>query len=147
MERQFVFAGLLLLGVLYALLRGGAPERWAAAFYILAYGASIAAKYHDVIRHSTFDWSVFLVDAVLAMGLVGLSLKANRYWTLWVASFQIVALTAHLVKMLVPEVVYPAYEITLLIWSYAAIPVLVIAARRHRIRIRHFGNDVSWSPA
>jgi hypothetical protein len=145
MERALIFAALQILACLYALGKGGAPERWAAVSYAAAFAASIAATLFANSFYSTLEWGVFAVDLLLAAALLLLALHANRYWTLWAASFQIVAICAHLAKMLVPEILAPAYAAVLIIWSYAAIPLLMIGTMRHQSRLIRYGSDANWS--
>lgn len=144
--RPFIFAGLLLLATLFALVRGGGPERWAAAAYLSAYTATV---WLTVDKHSAFhriEWGVFATDLALMVVLMILALQSNRMWTLWAASFQLVGVSAHLAKLMIPEILAGAYAATLMIWSYAVIPVLLLATLRHRRRIAAYGTDPAWSP-
>ena len=146
MERALLFTGLLLLASAYALVRGGKPERYAAFMYLIAFVASaLSAQFGRELYH-TINWGIVAIDIALALSLGGLALRANRFWTIWATSIQIVAIFAHLAKLLVPEIAAMAYEITLLVWSYAAIPVLMTATYRHNERIRQNGAELSWSP-
>ncbi len=146
MEHALVFAALLALSVLYALARGGAPERLAALAYLAAYVATLAIALHKHDAFHSMEWGVLSVDLVLAAALLALALRANRYWTLWAASIQIVGIAAHLAKLLVPEILAPAYAVTLIVWSYAAIPLLIGGSLRHRQRLSNGGFDTGWSP-
>jgi len=146
MERALLFSGLLLLASVYALARGGKPERYAAAMYIAAFIASALSAQIAQALYQKFNWGIVAIDFALAVSLGALALQANRYWTIWATSIQIVAIIAHLVKLLVPEIAATAYEITLLVWSYASIPVLAIATYRHRARVRLNGEEPNWSP-
>lgn len=146
MTRALIFSGLLFLVSFYAIARGGKPERYAAYLYLAAFAASaLSAQWGAELYHS-INWGIFVIDLILAVSLGTLALHANRYWTLWASSIQIVGVLAHLAKMLVPEIAATAYEVTLLVWSYAAMPVLVAATYRHRRRILSQGIDLEWSP-
>lgn len=146
MERALIFTGLLLLAIVYALVRGDKPERYAALMYMIAFAASaLSAQLGSDLYHA-INWGIVAIDIALAVSLGALALRANRYWTLWATSIQIVAIFAHLAKLLVPEIAAMAYEITLLVWSYAAIPVLMIATYRHHERVRQNGPELNWSP-
>lgn len=147
MERALIFAAAFTFAALFALVRGGAPERWAAALYTAAYAVTIALALFKSSSFQTIEWGIFAVDIALMVSLVILALIANRYWTLWAASLQVVGILAHLAKLMVPEILAPAYAATLLIWSYAAVPLLITGTIRHRKRISHYGSDASWTPA
>lgn len=145
MARALIFSGLLLAVCIYAMVRGGKPERYAALMYLAAFFASaLSAQFGNRLYHS-INWGIFAIDLILAVALSVLALHANRYWTIWASSIQLVAILAHLAKMLVPEIAAAAYQITLLVWSYAAMPLLVAATSRHRQRLRLYGTDLAWS--
>lgn len=146
MERALAFAVLFALTVLYALLRGGTPERLAALAYLLAYLAGVALTANRSDAFQSVELGILMTDAALAAALVIIATRANRYWTIWAASLQTVALTGHLAKFVVPEILAPAYAVTLIVWSYAAIPVLAIATLRHQQRMSARGQDLAWTP-
>jgi len=127
------------------MVRGGAPERLAASAYVMAYCAGV---WLTMYKHHAFyhmEWGVLATDLGLALALGALALKANRLWTLWAVSFQIVSISGHFAKLLIPETIAPAYGIILGVWSYAAIALLIAATARHRSRINRFGSDPGWS--
>ena len=145
MARALIFSGLLLLASFYAIARGGKPERYAAFMYLAAFVASVlSAQFGSELYHS-INWGIAAADLTLAVSLGALALHANRYWTIWASSIQIVAILAHLAKLMVPEIAATAYEITLLVWSYAVIPLLTVATYRHRQRLKSTGEDLEWS--
>jgi hypothetical protein len=143
--RPLVFAALFFASALYALTRGGAPERWAASAYLSAYAVTVLLTLHKHHAYHGIEWGVFATDLGLAIALGGLALQANRMWTIWAVSFQLVGVTTHLVKLVVPELLAPAYALTLMGWSYAMIPLLLCATMRHRQRLRTYGSDRGWS--
>lgn len=143
--RPLIFAALFLASVLYALTRGGAPEKWAAVAYISAYGATLIFAAHKHNAFSQIEWGVFATDLGLAVALGVLAVQANRMWTIWAVSFQLVGVMTHLVKLAMPEILAPAYALTLMAWSYAMIPLLFCATIRHRQRLRAYGSDRGWA--
>jgi len=146
MERALLFTGLLFLASAYALVRGGKPERYAALMYLTAFTASALSVEIGPTPYQKFNWGIVAIDIALAVSLGALALRANRYWTIWATSIQLVAIFAHLAKLLVPEIAAMAYEITLLVWSYASIPILAIATHRHQQRVQRGGPELHWSP-
>jgi hypothetical protein len=145
MKRAILFAVLFASASLYALVRGGAPERVAAVGYLAAYIGSFLLVTSGASQFQSTEWALFLVDAILAALLVILALHANRYWTIWAASLQIVSLSAHVADFVVPEIAAPAYALTLIVWSYLALPILLVGTTRHQKRKTHYGDDPSWS--
>lgn len=145
MERAIAFALALALVSAYALIKGGAPERYAAALYCTAYVLSIAATQVSPDYYASVEWSVMAIDIALLLALGSLALRANRYWGIWATSFQLVAVIAHLARIVVPQIAADAYAIALLVWSYAALPLLAVATYRHVERTKRFGEDPSWT--
>jgi hypothetical protein len=145
MASPIAFAILMTLCFAYALVRGGSPERCVVAMYLSAYVATMSASEITRYSYTSVDMSLIAIDIILTFGLVYLALLANRYWILWAASLQIVGITAHFAKLVVPEILAPAYALTLIVWSYAALPTLVIGTHRHRQRMALHGSDASWS--
>lgn len=145
MERALAFAGALILVSLYALMRGGAPERSAATMYLVAYVLSAWVTQLNRELYDSVQWMVLGIDLGLLAALVSLALKANRYWGIWAASFQLIAVIAHLAMVLFPNIAAPAYATALLIWSYAVLPMMAMATYRHDRRVACYGTDPAWS--
>ena len=144
MERALLFAASLVLVSLFALIKGGAPERSAATLYLSAYGLSAMATQWTGSDYFGVQWVILGVDFILFLALVVLACMANRYWGLWAASFQLIAVIAHLAVVLFPQIGAQAYAIALLVWSYAMLPLLAAATYRHQRRLREFGDDPAW---
>ncbi len=139
-----LFLGLLLLASLYAFWRGGQPEKSAAMLYVGAYVASYFAVSISRQFYSSFELGIFAVDVALAAALIALALRANRYWTLWAASIQIISVLGHMAKLIIPQILAPAYAMTLIIWSYASLPLLIAATMRHHQRKKISGRYADW---
>ena len=90
----FTFIGLCCL---YAMLRGGPPERIGAAIFATAYILSLIAASSGGARYEWVEVGVFAVDVAMLLALLALALRANRFWTLWVAAFQIIGTAGHAV--------------------------------------------------
>lgn len=131
------------LGLLYALRRGGEPER-AVAVTLLTM-ALADRLYHALLPEaSTITWH-FSLDALACAALVGIGLFANRTYTLWIGSFQIIALSAHLVRSLAGEqMVTLPFAILYILPSYFQIGLLLWGTHQHAARLRRFGPYRSW---
>jgi hypothetical protein len=145
MFRVIIFAVLLALIALYAVIRGGTPERMVAGGYLGAYAGSAFFASDRLLTYQTLEIGVLFIDIALAGFLLSITLFANRYWTIWAASAQMVGLFAHFAKLVIPEIAAPAYGLTLIFWSYLSLPILFMGTKRHHQRKRRFGSDASWS--
>lgn len=144
MERVIIFNLLLLLASGYALWRGGAPERIVGLSLLIAGGLTRLAYAPFAERFVAVDWGVLLVDIALLVILLAVALKADRFWTLWLAAFQLLGTGGHLVRGLDHGVEPIAYAILLASWSYPMIFLLVIGTARHARRRRQ-GYKRDWS--
>lgn len=126
----------------YAVIKGGAPERILGWMLLIAFLASIAIGNRAV---ATVAVATLMIDATLLAAMIALALKANRYWTLWVAGIHATTVATHLIKALNPALLPQVYSIAAAISSFPILCVLTVATFRHSERVRRFGTDPSWS--
>ncbi len=130
---------------LYAHLKGGLPERAGAT--ILAIGSTltmVAVSSFDR-RYVSLEFGVFLVDVATLLAFLMLALRAERYWPLWVAAFQVIGLAGHGVKLMDPDVIRRAYAFAMQFWGYPMLLLITLGTWRHQQRLARFGADRSWS--
>lgn len=136
---------LLVLCWLYALLKGGPPERIGAT--ILAVGSTItmAAISSRSGRFGSVELGVFLVDVAGMLAFIILALRAERYWPLWVTALQIIAVGGHAIKAADPDTIPRAYAFAMAFWSYPMLLLIALGTWRHQQRLARNGVDPSWS--
>src|SRR4051812_49654193 len=145
MLNTIVYLVLLIACCVYASLRGGAPERIAAAIIavgsVLTYAVmpTAATSYNDV------RLDAFLIDLACLVGFLILALRAERYWPLWVTALQIIEIAGHGVKLADPDVIRRAFAFALAFWSYPMLLLIAIGTWRHQGRLARFGTDPSWT--
>lgn len=142
--RVAIFSALLILASLFAMVRGGAPERIVGAALLLAFGASIGMQQPLASRFVAVEWGIFAADLLLLLVLLGVALHADRFWTLWLAAFHMLGTGGHLVRSLDHGIEPIAYAILLASWSYPMILLLVIGTARHARRCK-LGHERDWS--
>lgn len=98
--------------------RGRDLERLAAGGYLAAWALSLVA-----FRAGTGEtqWAVLIIDLVLLGGFVAIALKTQRYWPLFSAAFQLLAVATHLARALDAAVSGWAYQTAGIIWGYLVI--------------------------
>jgi hypothetical protein len=146
MLHTIVFNALLLASCGYALWRGAAPERAAAAIMLAATLATVAALRAGPNRFATVETGVFAVDIVTFVAFTALALRAQRYWPMWLAALQLDALVTHLAMLLAPRTMPWAYAVLIAGWSYPSLLLLAAGTMRHRQRLSRYGDDPAWSP-
>jgi hypothetical protein len=138
-----LFNILLVTCAVYAFARGGAPERVVAAAFVAAAAASYAVipakgHFHGV------EVGLLLIDAGLLAVLTGVALRANRFWPIWIASFQMFALLVHVARAYQEDVLPIVYFAVISRIAYPMLLMLAIGTARHFWRVRHYGEDADW---
>ncbi|MBV7266064.1 hypothetical protein [Erythrobacter ani] len=143
-EAQRVVSVLILLA---ALRWGGAPERAAAATFVLFFTLPLTAfeffaggpLIFSGIRIVYVALDIFALTAFLAIAL-----NANRNYPLIIAGFQVVALVAHLVRGIVDTVSPLAYAVLVIGPSYFQLVLLACGLALHVRRRKRFGPYRDW---
>lgn len=108
MLRYIIAMSLLTLVTVYAMRKGGSPERAAALILV---GLPLADLiYHALSGEQGIYHSVDIVhagiDLVALVAIVWLALIADRFWTLWLGALQLIATLSHVIRALEVEM-YP----------------------------------------
>lgn len=145
MIRILVFDMLNLAVILYAMSRGGGPERLAALLLLAARLATLVMPfdYHSTFR--TINWGNFLVDLSLLVALMLLATRANRFWPMWMASIQLLTIGMHAVRVYDVQIIAIVYSRLSGQLAYPMLAMLALGVWRHRQRLSAFGSDPSWS--
>lgn len=144
MIRIAIFHLLLLTALVYALRKGGGPER-AMALIIIAMSVSDLLLHQFVPpRFTSLDAGHLAIDLSAAAATMVLALTAHRFWPMAAAVLQLLPLLAHFSKA-VSVSIHPVAYLTMQVGaSWLLPPLLVFATWRHRRRIRTTGSDRSW---
>lgn len=113
---------------LFSIWKGGAEERVAA----ITYGS--AALVAPLIRDQRWigtQWGLFWVDAVCFSLLLIIAMRTKRYWPIWAAGFQLLALLMHPASMVDKAVGAWAYITAGIIWTYLTLFAIGIGAWNH----------------
>jgi hypothetical protein len=113
---KFLFQiALLLFVTLFASKKGGKPERHVTTVLL---GMFVASTIHGFVvgswtDYSEIPWSRISLDFFGFILLLGIALKADRWWPLWVASVQLLSVLAHVLRVIdaaLPPLVYAVLE-------------------------------------
>src|SRR5688572_21872331 len=100
-----VYYTFLLACCAYVALRGAAPEKIGAAIILVGSILSTAALTSPARRFTSVEVGVLLVDVAAFVALLVLSLRAERFWPLWVTALQSIATVAHAVKLIESDLI------------------------------------------
>lgn len=126
---------------LYAFFRGGWAERVTAGGILIATYVTVLVLSPLAIRYQFVELPVMAVDTVLLFVLVGISLKSEKFWPLWLTAMQGLTILSHLAPY-VPHVLPWAYGNAVAVWIYPMLIVLGFAVHSHH-RSRKAGGSFS----
>ncbi len=129
----------------YALFKGGTPERIGASTIGLGSILSLVAASSPGVRFGSVEVGVFVVDVAAFAVFLGLALRAERHWPLWVAALQAIGTAGHAARLVAPEAIPLAYAFVLAFWVYPMLLLIVMGTWQHQRRLARFGVDKSWS--
>lgn len=142
--RTTIFLALLAFSIIYALRKGGKPERAAAIVFVLMTISDPFVHALTPIQYTKLDPGHFVIDVAGWTALLAIALHARRFWPLWVSSFQTVSLVAHVVKFLDYTIHPVAYGIMQVAGSYPLLILLMIGTANHQRRLAVNGSDPHW---
>jgi len=131
---------------IFAFWRWAGPEKASALTLLLL--LSVDQVYHLIFGpfyplDAADPWHVF-IDSLALAALVAISLRANRFYPLVLAAAQLVSVTAHLVRMTVPQMTSLSYYLLYVMPFYFAILVLAGGLWRHYRRAGRLGSYREW---
>ncbi|WP_254054462.1 hypothetical protein [Sphingorhabdus sp. EL138] len=142
---RFVFyVSLLALCSLYALLRGGAPERTIAISYFATWILDRWVHYFTPAEYAEMDPGHLVIDFIIWISFFIVAMRARRFWPLCLVSLQTIALVAHTAKLMDVTIVPRAYFVMQYAVSYPVLITLAIGTYCHQRRLKIYGTDPPW---
>ncbi|QIL03144.1 hypothetical protein G7078_10380 [Sphingomonas sinipercae] len=143
-----LFWALLLSIVGYACWRGRTDERVAAIACLLATVTTVLVIPPPSARYSSTDYTLLGIDIAMLAAFVGIAVRSNRFWPLWVAGLQLTMTMSHLIKAMRPELVSEVYAAAAVVWSYPILFIILIGTwRTHRRSVAGRVDDPQLHPA
>ena len=117
--------------LLFALFRGGRPERLGALINLGGFGATTAFR----LLSSSVAWApgeitTLSIDIAVASGFYWLGITTTRFWPIWAAGFALADLFMSVFGALLPHVPLFAYHTGLGIYAYLALGSLALGTFR-----------------
>ncbi|MBB3941743.1 hypothetical protein GGR39_003424 [Novosphingobium fluoreni] len=134
MPESFVYITLLLLTGFLTGSRGGAPERITSAVMLGATIATLAANAEGALDYRHVEWRLFWIDVAVLGAFIAVALYADRFWPLWVAALQCIAVAAHGARAFEPTILPLVYWWVLGKVSYPMMLIVCIGTARHQHR-------------
>jgi hypothetical protein len=144
MVRIAIFHLFLLAALIYALRKGGGPERAMALILIAMSISDLSLHQFAPPRFTSLDAGHLAIDVTAASATLLLALTAHRFWPMIAATLQFLPLLAHLSRA-VNVTIQPVAYLTMQVGpSWLLPPLLALATWRHQERVRTIGSDRSW---
>ena len=137
---------LAIFALLYALIRGGAPERIAAGIVVAALLLTVATTLTASRLPNDLDGSLLALDFAMFLLTLLLALRANRIWPIWAAAISALGVALHLITVMNPMVVPAAYGAISAVGTYPILLLLIVGTRNHRRRLKQYGVNPAWTP-
>jgi hypothetical protein len=106
-----------------ALWKGGWSERLVAAGFLANWIAVAVLKDH---RFGGPQWAAFAIDTAYLGLIVFVAMKSGRYWPLFAAAFQLLAVVTHAASTIDRQLGGWAYITASVIWTYLLLGTLAI---------------------
>ncbi|WP_404478685.1 hypothetical protein [Novosphingobium sp. BL-52-GroH] len=143
-SRHLVFLALLVATSLYAVIRGGRPERIGAATMLAGSLLSACAVHAPRSRFIHAEGGILLVDLAMLGVITWLAVRSTRFWPIWVAAMILAETVVHIMSALAPRSVPIGYLRAQALWSWISLILLLGGTFRHRWRERTGEPDPPW---
>jgi hypothetical protein len=132
--RVLLFFSCLFACLLYALWRGGWPER--AGALVITVGALLTLALYSpaATRFNQPEVYVLAVDVAVLAAYVWRAISTDRYWPLWTAALQLIGVLAHVAKLADPVMLRNGYAFLVAFWSYPMLLTIALGTWQHHKR-------------
>ncbi|MGH7019293.1 MAG: hypothetical protein ACREEY_05410 [Brevundimonas sp.] len=94
----YVGAAFVVLVGLFAILKGGTPEKIGASALLFGWFASLLVQTSG--SYFGIQWGLFAIDAAVLLVFIALVWKAPRSWPVWACALQLLTVTSHVMVMM-----------------------------------------------
>ncbi|HEV2078292.1 MAG TPA: hypothetical protein VGR19_00105 [Allosphingosinicella sp.] len=137
----FVLYLVLLIATLaYALRNGGSEERQGALTILLG---TLLSEVASEVGPSSADprWGgieidLLVIDAAAFIAFLVIAYRSKKFWPIWAAASQLVAVLTHWVVILNPSIVRTVYATAQPFWIFPVLAAVALGTRAHQRSLR-----------
>lgn len=139
MTHVYVYYTLLIVAVLSATLRG---EQWAKEAAYVALAASIATTLAAPFPiWNGIDVTIALIDLVVLVAFWSITIRSNRFWPYWITAWQLIAMMAHVQRLVFDEIQPVSYAFLTMNIAYPTLALIILISvlnfkKTDKIRVR-----------
>lgn len=115
----------------YAIVRGTRTEYVGVSIIIVGSLSTLVVGQLVETTWTEMEVGIFVVDIVVLVALVWLAFKSDRFWPMWAAAFQLLAVTIHTAIMAAPQITPWAFATGAVFWAYPMLLVLAIGSNEN----------------
>ncbi len=142
------FLSFFIIVELFAIVRGGTPERLTSGLYTLALAGTFSVGFLTVPGNfRVVPWGIFLAELALLISLGLIAVLANRWWIIPAAGCQLVAVLGHAAKLIDAAMIPNGYEFMTDFWSWPMMALLGLGTWAHRRRLARGIIVPDWKPS
>lgn len=123
---EYVGISIMLLAGLFALTKGGRPERIGTGTMLVAWFLSILAQM--MVGYEAMQWPVFIIDIIVLGVFVALVWKSPRSWPVWASALQLLAVASHVMVFLKMQPTISAFYTVVNMTGYGIMLAITIGA-------------------
>lgn len=123
---DLLYDGLMMLVGLYALRRGGWPERVGVLIACLGTGAMAAAA---LAGWQPPEHGVPLADLAMLAAFLALALRSDRFWPIWCTGFAAAEVAVHAARPLMAQGAPLGSWRAVAIWGYLCLVAMALGTR------------------
>ena len=138
------FYALFTVSVLFALAKGGWPERLGAAAYLALASVQIGVSFILPFFYDKVDGVGFFADLLSLAAFGAIALSAKRIWPLWAASLQLLAIASHFARWAQIAIEPYVYSLMKTVPTASTLVAMAVGTYFHQRRLKKFGYDPDW---
>lgn len=115
----------------YAILRGSRSEYFGAAIMIIGSLLTLAVAQSFGTSWTKVEVGIFAIDIIVLLAFIYLALKSDRFWPIWAAAFQLLAVIIHSAMIVAAPVTPWAFGTGAVFWAYPMLLALAIGSSEH----------------
>lgn len=137
---EYIGMTIMLAIGMFALAKGGKPERIGAATMLMAWFLSILSQ--NYIGYAGVQWPMFVIDLVVLGVFVALVWKSPRSWPVWASALQLLTVVSHVMVFMKMKPTVSAFYTVLNMTAYGIMIAIAVGAFLAWQERRAIGQDV-----
>jgi len=128
---DYIYGLSLIICCGYVVYRGHHPEYAGVIFVSIATFSTLFVDQTFGQTELGLGVGIFVVDLLALAALIGLAIKSDRFWPIWVAAFYLLAFLIHATMLVAPEIPTWAFATAAHFWVYPMLLALAIGAHEY----------------